>query len=148
MALPPLVSVEDLAVWLGMSVDRPRAEAVLSATSALARAETGTQWETDVPSEVHAVVLQAAGRAYKNPPSGVVQWSKGPFSERVLDAVALGIFFTDPEKAVLGRFRAGGRSGLYTLGVTRGAPMYDETAWVPTAPVPGPLFPFGDRPQW
>lgn len=152
MALPPLASVDDLAAWAGQdaTTDAMRAGAVLSAASALVRAEAGQTWVNangslaEVPADVTAVVVQVAGRVWGNP-SGAIQWTKGPFSERYSDDAALGLYLTDAERAILARHRQGGTpNGLNVLSTTRGEDGSD-TVYVPTGPPPsGYPFPWYD----
>lgn len=150
MALPPLAAVSDLAAWVGQDIPNsdPRAGAVLSAASALVRAEAGTTWVDDqdalttVPDEVAAVVVQVASRVWSNP-TGATAWTKGPFSERYSEDVALGLYLTDAERAILARYRPSGTpSGLGVLSTTRGEDGSD-TVYVPTGPLPsGYPFPW------
>lgn len=148
MALPPLAAVSDLAAWVGQEIpdEDPRAGAVLSASSALVRAYTSETWVeddvlTDVPDVVVAVVVQVAGRVWRNP-EGVTSRSSGPFSERYADAVSSGLFLTTEEKNMLAEFVQAASTGLGTLGTTRGDAGYD-TVYVPTGPAPsGYPFPW------
>lgn len=144
MALPPLVTVTDLAAWVGQSipVDDPRAVAVLAAASALVRSEAGQAWENPdtVADDVKLIVTQAAGRVWNNP-SGAIQRGAGPYSERVSERAAEGLFLTDTEKEVLTRYRAT-RRGLWTMGVTVNG-NHSPRGYVPTGPPPsGQPFPW------
>ena len=139
--LPPLVDEYALADWLGVTINGgdPRAVAILSAASALVRSETGQSWAEgdallDVPSDIAGVVVAMAGRVWSSPPTGEVQWNKGPFGGRVLDAVALGLFLTDPEKAVLARYRTKGRHGVYAIATTRNDAEAEELLWTAYGP--------------
>lgn len=77
-ALPPLATVGELEVRLGLTpgtladLDLARAEAALADASELVRAEGGIPWvdlsgEATAPPAVVVVVLQSAKRAYLNP---------------------------------------------------------------------------------
>lgn len=118
--LPPVVS--DLSAWTGQTIasDDSRAEAVLSAATALVRGYAGLAWDDDsVPDVVHAVVVQVASRVWVNP-TGAVSWQKGPFSERYADDASLGLFLTDAEKSILNQYRTS-TSGLWSQPITSGA---------------------------
>lgn len=136
MALPLLVGTYDLEAWLGATFDvddDARAEAVLSAVSALIRSETGLTWVTDdaldaVPGEVQAVVLQVATRVWNNP-SGIKQESIGSYSVSYDTPWASGLYLSAQERALLGRYRTNAR-GLWSLSTTRDDPDADTT-WVP-----------------
>lgn len=150
MALPPLAAASDLAAWVGQTIasDDPRAGAVLSAASALVRGFTGQTWTddadalTDVPDDVEAIVIQVAARVWLNP-SGAVQWTKGPFSERYADSASWGAYLTDTEKESLAAYVTGAPSiGIGTLSITTGV-SNNDTIYVPTGPPPaGPPFPW------
>jgi hypothetical protein len=143
MALPPLVAIDDLEPWLGRALsgdDLARAEAVLSAVSALIRAETGRTWTTDnttlaeVPGDVQAIVLQVAQRVFENP-NGARQMSLGSYS--ISYGASTGLYLDAAERAMLARYRTAAR-GLWSLSVTRDDPIAD-TVWVP---VEGAEYPF------
>lgn len=83
--LPPLASVADLGLRLGVTLagtEAERAAAVLDDASALIRSETGEDWVdeaeqlADVPAVVESVVLAVAYRAFRNP-DGFSQTSLG-----------------------------------------------------------------------
>lgn len=116
--LPPLTS--DLAAWVGQSIedDDPRAGAVLSAATALVRGYAGQEWETDVPDEVSAVVVQVAARVWNNP-GGLVAETIDDYSRRFDESAASGLFLTDSEKSILSRYRTG-TSGLWVQPITSG----------------------------
>jgi hypothetical protein len=140
----PLITVSDLATWLGVSIanEDPRAEAVIAAASALVRSFTGRTWvDVPAPDDVKSVAVQVAGRVWTNPPTGVSSQSRGPFSVTYADAGALGMFLSADEKIILGRYKVG-RHGLYSIGVTKND-AYSDTIYVPTAPAPsGYPFPW------
>lgn len=114
MALTPLAAVGDLEARLGHTltagtVDRARAEAALADASSLIRAETGSNWLADdgvtltAPDPVVTITIHAALRGYRNP-DGFASENLGEYGYR-LDAV--GVYLTEEEKRVLGRFRKG-----------------------------------------
>lgn len=139
--LPPLI--EDLAAWIGEPIPSgdERAEAVLSAATGLVSGYAGKDWTTvDAPADVVAIAVQVAARVWRNP-SGAIQWTKGPFSERYGDDAAFGLFLTDEEKATLNRYRTSA-SGLGTISTTR-EDASAGTIYVPTGPPPsGYPFPW------
>lgn len=86
--LPPLASVADLSLRLGVTLagtEADRAAAVLDDASALIRGEAGADWVDDggalidVPAVVASVTLAVAYRAFRNP-EGVAQTSLGDVS--------------------------------------------------------------------
>lgn len=152
MALPPLATVNDLAAWVGQTIESadPRGEAVLSAASALVRGYTSQSWVDEhgdlvetVPDDVAAVVVQVAARAWLNPNPNLRNWNKGPFAEGYFDAASLGLHLTAADKDALAHYRnTGASTGLGTIGITRGDTGLD-TVYVPTAPAPsGYPFPW------
>ena len=149
MALPPLADVDMLAAWVGQDVlDPRRAEAVLSAASAVVRAEAGQTWTDDagapleVPDDVAAVVVQVAARVWHNP-AGLQSVTVDDATRRWSDSGGAGLYLTDGERAILARYReAGAPSGLGVLSTTRGEETLD-TLYVPTEP-PGEPFPWYD----
>lgn len=137
MALPPLVTVDDLSDWLGQPIeeDDPRAGAVLRAASTLVRRETGRDWvlegeedptldeseptiDEDDLEVAQTVVKQVATRVWANP-TGVVHETTGPFSARYSEDVAQGLFLTDTEKEMLAAYKTTSRPSLWTLATTR-----------------------------
>ena len=146
MALPPLVTVADLEGWLGQSLvdaDRIRAEAVLSAVSALVRSETNTTWVddaealTEVSDDIRFVVLSMTARVWRNP-DGFVSERLGEYSYQLPSATASGADWTAMERRILGRTNPQQR-GLWSLSTTRDDPDSD-TAYVPV--LGGPPFPW------
>lgn len=174
MALPPLVTVADLADWLGESIEYEdaRAGAVLRAASTLVRRETGRSWLTDpedltvldesTPSidaddlEVaQTVVKQVASRVWVNP-TGVVHETTGPFSARYAEDAAQGLHLTATEAEMLSPYKTTARSGLHTIATTREDPVgitdlgiYDPATGTVYAEVtpPGAPLPFLDGPE-
>lgn len=143
MALPPLVDTFTLAGWLGEDVlGDSRAEAVLSAVSAVVRNASGQTWaadgdisSTDVPELVSTVVLQVAARVWRNP-HGVRQEATGPFS---VSYAVTGVYLTADERRLLSGYRANS-SGLWTMQTTRGDD-YADTVYVPVVGTDA-MFPF------
>lgn len=140
MALPPLVTVDDLSDWLGETIpaDDARAGAVLSAASALVRAYTEQEWlsatdptTVDVPDAVHAVTLAVAGRAWRR--SGDVEnttETAGPFSyTQRFGGDGGGLYLTKTEKMMLRAHRVS-QSSISVLSTTRGETDID-TVYVP-----------------
>jgi hypothetical protein len=167
VALPSLVTVEELASWLGEAIaeDDARATAVLRGASALVRSETGRAWltaadpaalDTDTPAidedalEVaQLVVKQAAGRLWRNP-AGLIQETTGPFSARYAEEAALGLYLTESEKGMLAGYGSGSAStGLWALRTSRsvsGASDID-TEFVDVDPAPADPLPFLSQSQ-
>ena len=151
MALPPLALPSDLAAWVGQTIpfDDPRAEAVLSASSALVRSYTGQTWVDgageldDVPDVVASVVIQVAARVWANP-NGVVAATLDDGSLRWSEANASGLILTDADKAVLAAYQEQGSEsfGLGTISLAGGS-RANDTIYVPTGPPPaGYPFPW------
>ena len=150
MALPPLVDVSALESWLATTftpAQTIRAEAVLSAVSALVRSEVGLTWvdaddvtlSEDIPAEVTAVTLQVATRVWMNP-AGLQQESTVDYSAGY--GQTSGLYLKPEERALLSRYRTNAR-GLWTLSTTREDPYADST-WVPVEGTTA-LFPwYGD----
>lgn len=129
--LPPLASVEDLAVRLGLtleedSADYLRAAAVLDDVSALVRLEAGQDYMTvateedpavldEVPGAIVSVTLQVARRAYMNP-DGAAQTSVGDVSASFGGLGRDGaIALTKEERKVVRK--AAGRSPVGSMGL-------------------------------
>lgn len=118
--LPPLV--DTLAAWVGQDIDPAdlRAEAVLSAATALVRGYAGQAWDDDsVPDDVASIALQVAARVWHNP-QGIVSETIDDYSRRWGgDGESSGLFLTDFEKTILGRYRTT-TSGLWVQPTTQG----------------------------
>lgn len=121
MALSPLASVDDLATWLGVTLEgvaAERAGAVLDAASAMVRAEAGQDWDgTEAPADVIALVIRVAANMWANP-TGVSQQATGPFS------VSYGSALSDADRDLLGKHKPHG--GLFTISTTRGCMETDS----------------------
>ncbi|WP_136314319.1 hypothetical protein [Actinomyces procaprae] len=142
-----LATVEDLAGWLGESIDdgteMVRAGWALAAATGLVLDETGqdeTRWELGrVPARVQHVVLACAARAFSNPESwqyeSVDDWRAGG---RPVDEA--GLFLTASEKRALSAFAATPTKGIGVIGTTR--PVYPA---VPIDPVADALLYGGGR---
>lgn len=142
MSDAPFAEVDDLAAWVGATIDgEDRAEALLMAASALVRAEVGATvtdaWET-VPSEVEAVVVQVAARVWFNPQGAFAQ-TTGPFTVTWGSLSESGVYLTKAERDILSRFRTSGPRGLWTLGTTRAdlyVDQYIDVVGQPNEPMP------------
>lgn len=162
--LPPLATVEALEEWLGVATltgtNATRAEAYLAAASGKVRAYTRRAWMTeddaldsstpaitadDLDLIAASVVVPAAARKYTNP-TDVLQDTTGPFSARFPDSVALGVYLTDDEKAVLNPYRTTARPGLWTQRTTRddGTGPDTRTIYADVSPSGEPI-PFMNR---
>lgn len=145
MSLPMLATVTDLADWLGedVTMNDPRAIAVLRRASALVRSEAGVEWSDGAPEDVQGVVVAAAARVWSNP-NAAIQRSAGSFSERLSERAADGLYLTDEERRVLSRYSQS-RFGVGTIRTFRDDGYAAGSVWVPTAPPPsGQGFPFGE----
>lgn len=132
----PLAGVADLAARVGETLEDDDATALyyLKAASALIRSETGRTWvdsngvTLDVPSDVKYICVEAAARLWRNP-DGAIQETVGPFTSRLPDKFADGLFLTVSEKAQLARYR-NARPALWTLPTYRDDPFLD-TLYLP-----------------
>lgn len=110
MALPPLVTVDDLEARLGTTIgsltDQSRAGSLLDGASAFIRAVAGLTWETvPVPDVVKEIALSVTARAWHNP-SGFKQRSLADASWTYSDDS--GMYLTPAERRLL--VNASGRS--------------------------------------
>jgi len=151
MPLPSLATTDDLADWLGVTIedDDDRAEAVLRHASTAVRVEAGANWMNStgdalegVPFGIPEIVVQVAARMWVNP-SGATSQTTGPFS-----AEFTGLELTDGEKAAIARAistagGAGAVTGLWTLQTTR-EDFETDTIYLPTTP-DGGTIPAFDR---
>lgn len=106
MALPALVSLDDLEVWLGAAPENEdRAQAVLVGASAMVRQFRGLTWTdedgelTDVPDEVRTVVLLIAERVLAGGDTNVQSETVDGYTVRFRDGSAW--LLTEAEKAML-----------------------------------------------
>lgn len=125
----PLVSADDLSVWLGEPIvedaDVKRAESIISFAFTLVNRESGrsnSHWETEgLPQDVQNVVLQVAARGFQNPDSWanerVDDWGGGgrPVEE-------LGMYLTATEKRILSGFAPVRDVGFGTVNTFREEP--------------------------
>ncbi len=133
--VPTLVTVEALARWIRQPIaddEKDYAIVALEGVSAYVREATGKDWlnadgsaVVNVPQSIRTVVLQMAGRIWRNA-EGVIQDTAGPFTSRWSEKVAEGLYFTPAESEIVDRNKASKRSGLYSLPVTMGD--YDADA--------------------
>lgn len=96
--------------------DEPRAQAALDDASTLIRAETGMDWESDVPEIVVTVTLWAALRAFSNP-EGLTQEQLVSYSYSKANP-STDVYLTTKERRLVRR--AAGVSGLWAQPTTRG----------------------------
>lgn len=152
MTAPGLITIDDLATWLGETVDDARAGAVIAGVSAFIREQTEDDWISDVgvlepvPPLVRQVAVQVAARAYRSASSvGRAQETAGPFSHTWSQFGQLGdLFLTKNERSMLGRWLkqpAGG--GVWTLSTTRVNEATGETDYRPVADGGDPVPMFG-----
>lgn len=145
MSLPLLASATDLGDWLGeeITLNDPRATALLRRASALVRSEAGKEWADGAPDDVQGVVVAVAARVWSNPNSAI-QRTAGSFSERLSERAAEGMYLTDEERRVVARY-SDVRVGIGTIRTYREDGYGRDTVWVPTGPPPsGGPFPFGE----
>lgn len=150
MALLPLATVGDLAAWVGQPIldADARAEAVLSAASAIVRAYAGQTWMVDpavlgdVPDDVSAVTVQIAARVWMNP-SGLESVSIDDATRRWGSGGSAGLRLTETEKAILDAYRDGPSADIGTISITADGNTSTNTIYVPTGPPPsGSPFPW------
>jgi len=134
--MPPLATVQDLSARVGEQLidSDPQVLYYLDAASALIRAETGRTWvvsgdlDPNLPAEVRVICVEVAARLWRNP-EGVIQETTGPFTQRLPDKFADGLFLTASEKSQLARYRAT-RPGLWSLKTTRDD-VFLDTLYLP-----------------
>ena len=137
-----LASVEDLEILMKRTfsgADLDQAEMVLASVSAWARSVSGQSWPdaAGVPSDVRYVVLAASRRTLRNP-DNVTAESMGPFSKNYDKPPRE--FFAPAELAILKRYRPKAKSGLFTVGFSRGEKLNSRFA--------GHLFWHRDEDWW
>lgn len=149
MAAPLLATVEDLATFVGETIEgdeEARASAYLLAASTLVRSYTGRtgvdDWATpeDVPDDAHMVTLLVASRLWANP-RGTSQESEtvGTYSTSA-SYRADGLYLSTVEKGMLTHYRT--RPGLWVQPTTRGdLASENDTIWAPVNDGAGDLIP-------
>lgn len=133
-----LVSVSDLQAFMKRTFngdDLAQASAVLVGVSALARAAAGQGWPaapTNVPEDVQAVVKLATKRLLErlDQSENVKSENMGPFAVTYGDSPT--DMFTPGELGILRRFRT--KSGLFTIGSSRGERAYFNDWWLTDNP--------------
>lgn len=133
MALPPLAELDaDLVPRLGRALadaaEAALAAAALDDASDLVREATGHTFVTatgelvaDLPRDARRIALAAALRVVRNP-EGLVTENVDDYAYRRTDTTpgaGGGAYLTEDERRTLSGLRAGGTSGLWTLGITR-----------------------------
>lgn len=148
---PALASTADLAARAreAISAEDEGALWVLDTASALIRSYTAKTflpdgWEEGdeftAPDGARAVAVEVAYRVWTNP-DNLVADSIDDSSRRFSERAAEGFYLTDADKIILDGLKSK-RSGLWTLGVTRGDD-YTDNVFVPTGPPPsGDPFPW------
>ncbi len=125
-ALPPLATIEALEARLGRGalVEPQRAQAVaaLADASGIVRDVTGRTWIDDLgevvaPAIVVTITLKAALREVRNPEGNVAD-TAGPFSRRLADDQAKGVYLLEDERTALAKYRSA-NPGLWTQPTTR-----------------------------
>jgi hypothetical protein len=117
--MPAFAEVDDLAARLQGGIeddDTPRAQAALDDASTLIRAETGMDWESDVPEIVVTVTLWAALRTFSNP-EGLSQESLASYSYSKSNP-STDVYLTAKERRLVRR--EAGVSGLWAQPTSRG----------------------------
>ena len=124
--LPPLATIEALQVRLGRGalVDPQLSQAVaaLDDASSIVRGETNRTWINDLgqvaaPAEVVTITLRAALREVRNPEGNLAE-NAGPFSRRLADDQAKGVYLLQEERDVLAKYRSS-NPGVWTQPTTR-----------------------------
>lgn len=154
--LAQLADFADLTTWPGVIVEpdaQAAAEAVLDATSAYIRLESGdlSRWpaRSDVPDAIRYLAVQVAARVWRNPDCAAMV-TTGPFSEQFAQGVQAALYLTDDDRRVIARAVQPARAGLWSQPLTRGddpgLPFLFDTFTgerVPRSPYPGGEFLFG-----
>lgn len=131
MALPPLATLTDLRdeVEDDAVLTSTRAARALARASTLVRSVAGQTWVDEngdlvenVPDSAFEVTLAAAARAWRNP-SGFVQDTAGPFTVRWSERAADGVYLTEAEETMLGRYKT---DGLWTQTLGGCDPYLDQ----------------------
>ena len=128
---------------MSISGGDPRAEAVLSAASAMVRSYTGQTWDAGAPDDVKGVVVQIAARVWLNPGS-LESVTADDATRRWGTGGGLGLRLTDADKDILSNYMTGVSPDIGSLGIKINDNR-DSTIYVPTGPPPsGPPFPWYD----
>lgn len=144
MALPPLVPVEQFALWPEVVIPdgfEDRAEVVLTAVSSRVRLAAGRTWvdedgelTDDIPDVVLSITTTVAARVWANP-AATASRGDGPFTRAWAENLQ-GLQLTDDERDDIRASVAeeGSTPGLWALATTRSQPEDvdpDEWAIVP-----------------
>ncbi|OMC55376.1 hypothetical protein A5747_13365 [Mycobacterium sp. IS-836] len=128
-----LATITDLQAFMKRTFagdDLTQAQSALVNVSALARAVAGRVWPAapaDVPQDVQAVVMLATKRLLErlDQEENVQSENMGPFGVTYVDNPD--DLFTKGEQQILRRFRT--KSGLFTIGSTRGEQSFYDDWW-------------------
>jgi hypothetical protein len=128
-----LVSVSDFQAFMKRTFagdDLTQVHSALVNVSSLARVAAGRSWPaapTDVPQDVQAVVMMATKRLLErlDQSENVQSENMGPFA--VTYVANPDDLFTKGEMGLLRRFRT--KSGLFTIGSTRGERAFYDDWW-------------------
>ena len=128
----PLTTPQELAVWLQVDVipdDQMQfALAVLAATAVVIRDAGSIWWTHDTIPPRAKVIADLKAKNFFEHPTGAVNETVGPISERFLDAVVQQIELTDAERALLASLAGDDAdpttppqlTGIWGLSTTRG----------------------------
>lgn len=115
----PVITPDDLSLFLGATVDDPRALVIIADAQALCEAITGKP----LPAGAEAVVRRVAVRAYVNP-SGVTQETVGPYT---VQRHAAGVYLTAGDRRTLRSLMGGG--GAFSIDLTPSTAMTNIPPW-------------------
>lgn len=119
MTSAPVITPQDLSLYLGASVDDERATAIISDAQALCEAITGTP----LPAGAEAVVRRVAVRAYVNP-TGITQETVGPYT---VQRHAAGVYLIAGDRRTLRSLMGGG--GAFSINLTPATAMNQIPPW-------------------
>jgi hypothetical protein len=144
MSLSAFAEVDDLAARIPGGIkedDEPRAQAALEDASALIRAETGMDWDSDCPDIVFTVTLWSARRSFENPAQltqeTVSGWS-GTFASASPD-----VYLTSNEKRLVRK--AAGLAEVGVIPTSRGDLLETHVCDQLTGAQYLPVDPTGDK---
>lgn len=100
----PLVSPADLGIYLGLTIDAPRAQMLLEDAQNLCESIV-----SPLPAAATAIIKSAATRAYTNP-TGVTSETTGPYAAHRPSG---GVYLTRSERRALRNLA--GRSGAFSI---------------------------------